>query len=198
MRQLAEGFRYARSIPEVVVILIVMGAIGAFGYNFQTLLPLVTKYVLHAGASTLALLTTAMGVGSVLAGLVVAYRGKLGQRTLLGAAAAFCVLLFSVGLSNSRVLTAALLFVVGFVGVIFMTTANTRLQLLVPGHLRGRVMGMYTLLFIGTTPIGCYLIGQLAEHLQVRPTVFIMSGLCAVGVAVGFAYARRASSSPGQ
>ncbi len=194
--QLREGFRYARSTREVVVILIVMGTIGAFGYNFQTLLPLVTKYLLEAGASTLALLTTSMGAGSVVAGLVVAYRGKPSQRLLLMAAGSFVVLLALVGLSTWRPATAALLFVTGFVGVLFMTAANTRLQLQVPDHLRGRVMGMYILLFVGTTPIGSYLTGLLAERLAgggapgVRATVLCMAGLCAAGVIGGLIYAR--------
>lgn len=196
-RQLKEGFRYARSTPEVVVILIVMGAIGAFGYNFQVLLPLVTKYVLSAGASTLALLTTSMGVGSVLAGVVVAYREKLSQRLLLGAASGFAVLLLFVGLSDRVAVTAVLMFMVGFAGVLFMTTANTRLQLLVPGHMRGRVMGMYALLFVGTTPIGSLLIGQLAESVGVQATVLCMAGLCAAGVAAGLLYARRSAPVTG-
>ncbi len=198
LRQLAEGFRYARSTPEVVVILIVMGTIGAFGLNFMTLLPLVTKYILGLGASTLALLTTTMGVGSVVAGLVAAYRGKPSQRQLLWAASAFVILLLGVGLSDWRTVTTVLMFLIGFVAVLFMTSANTRLQLGVPDHLRGRVMGMYILLFIGTTPIGSYLIGFMGEHLplstselEVKATVVCMAGLCAIGVAVGALYARR-------
>jgi len=81
-----------------------------------------------------------------------------------------------------------------------MTTANTRLQLQVPDHLRGRVMGMYFLVFIGTTPIGSYLIGFLAEHLSsddrvaVRGTVFILAGLCAAGILTALIYARRTAS----
>jgi MFS family permease len=193
--QLREGLRYARSTPEVMVIFIVMGTIGAFGYNFMTLLPLVTKYLLSAGASTLALLTTSMGAGSVVAGLVAAYRGRPSQRLMLGASACFVGLLVLMGLSEWRGVTAVLLFVMGFTGVLFMTAANTRLQLQVPGHLRGRVMGIYTLLFIGTTPIGSYLIGQLAESVSVRVTVLIMAGLCAAGVAGGLLYARRAGPS---
>ena len=75
-QQLREGLRYARSTPEVVLVLIIMGALGAFGYNFMTMTPLVTKYVLLAGASTLALLTTSMGAGSVVGGLYVAWQAR--------------------------------------------------------------------------------------------------------------------------
>jgi len=89
------------------------------------------------------------------------------------------------------------MFMVGFAGVLFMTTANTRLQLLVPGHIRGRVMGMYALLFVGTTPIGSLLIGQLAESVGVQATVLCMAGLCAAGVAAGLLYARRSAPVTG-
>jgi MFS family permease len=189
--QLREGLHYARSTPEVMVIFFVMAGLGGFGYNFQTLLPLVTKYVLYAGAPTLSLLYAVMGAGSVMAGLLAAYRGRPSQRVLLGSAACFVVLLALTGLSPWATATMALLFLCGFTGVLGMTAANTRLQLRVPGHLRGRVMGIYILLFIGLTPIGSYLTGQLAELVGVRVTVLIMAGLCAVGVIAGWIYARR-------
>jgi MFS family permease len=192
MRELKEGLRYARSTPEVVVILIVVGAIGTFGYNFQIVLPLVTKYVLGAGASTLALLTTASGVGAVVAGVLVAYREKLRMRLFFGAATAFVALLLLVGLSRWGGVTAVLMFLIGFAGIFVMTTANTRLQLRVPGHLRGRIMSIYGLLFIGTTPIASLLIGRLAESVGVQATVVCLAGLCAVGLGAAALYARRA------
>ncbi|MBC7294595.1 MAG: MFS transporter, partial [Thermoleophilia bacterium] len=110
---------------------------------------------------------------------------------LMGAALCFGVLLFFVGWSHSAPLTMGLMFLIGASGVMFMTTANTRLQLLTPGHLRGRVMGMYTLLFLGTTPIGSMLVGELAHHNGVQATVLEMAGLCLLGVAAGGAYAWR-------
>ena len=192
--QVREGFRYVRATPVVVVIFILVGFIGAFGYNFQTILPLVTKYVLHAGASTLAMLTTTMGAGSVVAGLAAAYWGQPGMKRLIGATCAFVGLLLLVGLSSWVAITLVLLFALGIVGVLFMTSANTRLQLTVPDYLRGRVMGMYMLLFVGTTPIGSYVIGFLAEHLGVRPTILTMAGLCAVGVGAALFYLRAAGS----
>jgi MFS family permease len=86
---------------------------------------------------------------------------------------------------------------IGFAGVLFMTTANTRLQLSVPGHMRGRVMGIYALLFVGTTPIGSLLIGQMAEHVGVQTTVLAMAGLCGAGVVAGLVYARRTAPLTG-
>jgi MFS family permease len=145
-RQVRQGLRYAVTTPDVLVILVVMAAIGTFGYNFQTMLPLIATYVLHTGAPGLSLLLAAMGIGSVAAGLLVAYRGKATLRMLLVAAALFTGVLFVIGLSHWQPLSAALVFLMGISGVLFMTTANTRLQLVVPGEMRGRVMGMYTLL----------------------------------------------------
>ena len=194
LKQLTAGLSYARSSPHVVVILIVMGTLGAFGYNFTTLTPLVTKYILDAGATTLALLTICMGIGAVVSGLFIAYRGRPTQRLLLVSASVFVVMLAAVGLSPSIPVTAVLMFSMGFVGVLFMTTANTRLQLAVPGNMRGRVMGIYALLFVGTTPIGAYAMGQLAEIVGVPAMVLIMAALCAVGVAVGIVYIRRSGT----
>jgi predicted MFS family arabinose efflux permease len=192
LSQLQEGLRYARNTPDVVVILIVMGAIGAFGSHFTTLAPLLAKYVLKAGTGTLGLLTTSMGVGAVVAGLFVAYRGRPTQRLLLVSATLFVVMLAATGVSPWTPLTTALMFAMGIVGTLFMTTANTRLQLAVPGHMRGRVMGIYALLFVGTTPIGAYVMGQLAEATGVPVMVLIMAALCAVGVVWGILYVRGA------
>ncbi len=191
LRQMWEGLRFIRSSPELVVIFIVMAALGAFGFNMQTLLPLVTKYVLSAGASTLALLMMTMGVGSVITGLFVAYRGRPSQRLFLTSSAVFVVLLLGAGLSRWTALTGVLLFGVGVAATLTMTSANTRLQLGTPGELRGRVMGMYIVVFIGTTPVGSYLIGFLAERVGMLVTVLAVAGLCAVGVAGGVLSAAR-------
>jgi MFS family permease len=188
--QLKEGLRFAISTPDVVLILIVMGAIGAFGYNFMTLTPLLTKYVLDAGEVTLGWLNTTMGVGALVSGLVVAYRSRPTQRLLMVSAAIFVVLLAVSGVSPWMPLTTVLMFGMGWTGTLFMTTANTRLQLTVPGHMRGRVMGIYALLFVGTTPIGAYVMGQLAQSIGVPLMVLIMAALCAVGLAWGWLYIR--------
>ena len=191
MRQMWEGLRFVRRSPELMVIFIVMSALGAFGLNFQTLLPLVTKYVLTAGASTLALLTTTMGIGSVVTGLFVAYRGRPSQRLFLISSGVFSLLLLGVGLSPWTPLTAVLLFGVGISATLTMTSANTRLQLGSPRDLRGRVMGMYIVVFIGTTPIGSYLIGVLAEKVDMLATILAITGLCVIGVAAGTVSALR-------
>jgi MFS family permease len=184
----------------VMIIFVVMTALGTFGYNFQTTIPLIAKYPLAGTATTLALLLAFSGAGSVLAGLVAAYRSKPSQNLLLASAVAFTVLLVAVGVLSGLWAMAALLLAAGFAGVLCMTSANTLLQLGVPGNLRGRVMGIYMLLFVGTTPIGSYLCGRLAKHLGgggaigVREMMLVTAGLTGAGVLAALIYAGRVRS----
>jgi MFS family permease len=194
---LREGFRYVRATPDLIVIFVAMGTLATFGFNFQTMLPLITRYVLDAGASTLAMLMTSMGAGSVVAGLVAAYRGKPRQRLLLISGASMSVLLLLVGLSSSLPFTMVLMFLVGVAAVLFLTSCSTRLQLLVPDHLRGRVLGIYMMFFVGTIPLGSYLIGWLAESVGVPATMIILAVLCMIGIAAALAYALRSRPASG-
>lgn len=189
--QLAEGIRFAVGTPQVVTILVLVAAIGTFGYNFQVILPLMAKYALGTGPAGLGALTSALGAGSLLAGLTAAHRTSVSQRVFLGGAAGFSLMLLLVGLSSSMPVTLGLLAGAGFCGILFHTAANTRLQLIVPDQLRGRVLSIYFLLFLGTTPLGSLLAGTLAEQRGVQETVVVLALLCAIGVGVGLLLALR-------
>ena len=82
------------------MMLVILAVMGTFGYNFQTMMPLINQYVLHGSKSGLGLLLSLMGIGSVIAGLFVAYGGKPSEQRLLISAAAFTVILFLLGLSH--------------------------------------------------------------------------------------------------
>ena len=198
LAQLAEGLRYSLRTPAVLFIMILMAAIGTFGYNFTVVLPLLARNVLHVGSIGFGAMTSATGVGSLGAALALATTGKASRRTLVIGAAAFAILLAAVASSQWFVLTLALLAALGVAGIAFTTTANSSLQLTTPGHLRGRVMSLYMLLFLGTTPIGAQLTGVMAEHIGVQLTVGIEASICAVGIAAALAYlaAQRASGPP--
>jgi len=195
--QLREGLRYARATPEVLVVLMVVATVGTFGYNFPATIPIIAREMHSADPLLFGSFFSFLGAGSLLAGLVAASVRRLSQRLFFATAVVFVLLLGSIGFSRWVALTATLLFLAGFAGVLWMITANTRLQMKAPGHLRGRVMGIYMLLFAGTTPIGSYFFGQLAERVAgggsagTRITVFITAGLSVVGVIVGLIYARR-------
>jgi MFS family permease len=188
LEQLAEGLRYSLRTPAILLVLILMAAIGTFGYNFTVVLPLLARNVLHVGSIGFGAMTSAMGVGSLVAALALATLSKASRPTLLIGATAFSILLAAVAASDWYALTLVLLVALGAASIAFTATANSTLQITAPDHLRGRVMSLYMLLFAGTTPIGGQLTGAMAERIGVRPTVAIEAALCAVGIAAALAY----------
>ena len=196
LEQLAEGLRYSLRTPAILFVLILMAAIGTFGYNFTVVLPLLARNVLHVGSIGFGMMSSAMGVGSLVAALALATLRKASRRTLLIGATAFAILLAAVAASQWYALTLVLLVALGVASIAFTATANSSLQITAPDHLRGRVMSLYMLLFLGTTPIGAELTGVMAEHIGVRLTVGIEAAICAVGIAAALAYlaAQRAAS----
>ncbi len=190
-REIGEGFRYIWSTPDALLICLLMAILGLFGYTFTVVLPLIARDVIHTGPAGFGALTSAMGLGSLAAALGIAYFGRATRRTLLIGAAGFSLLLGSIALSPLWLLTAPLLAALGFCSIVFSTTANTRLQLLAPPELRGRVMSIYMLLFGGTTPLGGLLIGSLAEHQGIRRAQVEVALICTLGVLLSLLYVRR-------
>ncbi len=189
--RVAEGIRYAARTPDAALILILMGFIGTFGYNFTTILPLIAKYVVNTGALGFGSLLTAMGAGSLVAALSMAYLSRPSERVLVIAAAAFTVLLATLALSSVYLLTIGILVILGFASISFTATANSRLQLSAPPELRGRVMSLYIFLNMGTAPLGTFLIGWLAGRYSVEAAVLSMAAICAAGVVLGVYYRSR-------
>ena len=197
LTRLREGIAYAIHTPAVALVLILMAFLGTFGYQFTVILPLIARYVLDTGALGFGGLLTAMGIGSLASALGVAYVSRPTERLLLIGAGSFTVLLGLLALSTSLPFTVAILVLLGAGSIIFTATANSRLQILAPGELRGRVMSLYIFLFAGTAPVGSLSLGYLAETLSVRIAVGIMALLCAVGFVLGWHYrARHPEHSP--
>lgn len=188
LNQIGEGLRYATTTPDVALILALMAVIGTFGYNFNTVLPLIARYLLNANPLQFGALTTAMGIGSLLAAVGLAASGRATRQTLFIGATGFSLILAAVAQSRWWGLTIVLLVGLGVCSIAFSTTANTRLQLVTPPHLRGRVMSIYMLMFGGTTPIGSLLIGTSAQHLGVRFAVTSAATLCLIGVMGGWLF----------
>ena len=186
--QLREGVDFVLQTPQVLLILLVMAFVGTFGYNFSTALPLLAKFVLHVGSVGFGVMTAVLGVGSLLAALAIAYTQRAGEKQIVIGGGVFCLLLILVGLSRWIVVTLPLLALLGFAGIVFTASANTRLQLLAPGPLRGRVMSLYVLLFAGTTPIGAFLLGNVAERIGVQKAVVLFGTIALLGVGVGALY----------
>lgn len=178
--EIAEGVRYAAGTPRVALVMSLLLVVSLFVVNMNVLVPLIARDVLHEGAHGFGLLMASLGVGAVVGALAVAVLavGRPPLGLVVGPALAAAALLLLLSTARHFGLAAAVLAALGFAQIIFMTSCNTTVQIAVPDELRGRVMGLYALVFAGMTPIGALLMGTLAEHWGV-------SRACAVGGGAG-------------
>jgi MFS family permease len=189
-KRLMEGLAYVWRTPNILAIVIVVAALGTFGYNFGVVLPLLAQFVLHTDARGFGLLSSFLGMGSFVSAISTAYLTHVTMRRLLIGATLFGILLGAVALSPILWLSAGLLAALGVSSIIFSTSSNTLLQLSVPDELRGRVMSVNVLLVMGSTPIGNFLIGTASDKLGVSATLVMCAVLCLLGV-VGALYYQR-------
>jgi MFS family permease len=191
---LRSGLAYVWHTPALLIPLAMMAVVGTLSYNFQILLPLLADFTWHGTATTYALLTTSMGVGSVLGALAAGARGRVDSRLLVWAAAAFGLFELAAAAAPTLPLQVAALVPLGMVTVTFAAGVNSTLQLAVEPHMRGRVMALYSVVFLGSTPIGAPLVGWLAGELGPRAGLVVG----AVAALVAAAGARAAFSRVGE
>jgi MFS family permease len=161
--QLRAGVRYAWQTPNLRDPLLLVFVVGLLAYNFTVILPLLAQETFHGGAGTFALLTSLMAGGAVIGGLVVANRGKPNIHRLTGVGIAFGVMIGAVALSPTLVAACVLLVAMGALSIAFIATANSTIQLAVEPTMRGRVMALYAMGFLGTTPVGAPLVGWISQ-----------------------------------
>ncbi|GFH36829.1 MFS transporter [Streptomyces pacificus] len=166
--QLREGLTYVAGRPELIWPIVLVGFVGTFAFNFPIWLTAFADKVFHAGAGTYGLLNTLIAAGSLAGALLAARRGSSRLRMLLGAAALLGVLEIAAALSPSFWLFAALLVAIGMVGLTVNVTANSSVQLATDPAMRGRVMSLYMMVFVGGTPLGAPVVGWLTDHYGVR------------------------------
>jgi MFS family permease len=166
--QLMEGFRYIKSNKVLRETLLMMAIIGTLTYEFAVILPLVAKFTFHGDAGTYAALTVAMGLGSIAGGLYTASRKNIKSNMLVNAAWLFGGTTLLAAIAPSFLLALGAMFLVGFCSIIFLSTGNTILQLESDPSMRGRVMSLWTMAFLGSTPIGGPIIGFIGEHIGPR------------------------------
>jgi MFS family permease len=181
---LGEGLRYVRRTPVVLLAVSLVGLVSIAGMNFNVLMPPMANDVLHVGASGFGFLMSAMGLGSLLAALAIAYLRRPKLSILL--VGAFALGALEVVFAGVRFFPLALLAVFGVgAGAIALTaTANSAIQLAVPDALRGRVMSVYTTVFAGSTPVGGLFAGWLASSFG-TPVALAVGGGASALVAVG-------------
>jgi MFS family permease len=190
--QLREGVAYVRARPQLYVPMLLVFMVGTFGLNFQITLALIAKQVFHTGPGAFGLLTSCLALGSLLGALLSARRKGLPRtRTMLTAALAFGALEVVVGLAPSFLTMAALLVPTGVAVLTLTTTANALVQLASAPAVRGRVMAIYVLVFLGGTPVGAPLIGVMAENFGPRASLLIGGAVCALSAVAGAAFLTR-------
>lgn len=183
--QLREGLRYVWSTPILRLSLLLMTVVGTLAFNFRVLLPVMAESVFSGGAGTYGALSAFMGVGTVIGALIAASRVRPTRRMLIGSALAYGALIMVAGAAPTLVWEMVALIPMGAAGIAFVATANSTLQLNSDDAMRGRVMALYSVVFLGSTPIGGPIAGWVAEQYGVRAG-FWLSGLACL-VAGGFA-----------
>ena len=166
--QLLEGLRYVRRTPRLLTPLLMMALIGALSYEFQVVLPVLAKHTFHGNADAYGFFTSAFGVGAVIGGLAVASRPPKGMRSVAVAAGAFGLTMLGAAVAPTLVIEVLALAMVGAGSVAFMSRGNTMLQLTADESMRGRVMALWAVAFLGTTPIGGPVVGYVAQHASPR------------------------------
>jgi len=162
--QLRSALLYVRGTPELLLPLAAMAVVGTLAFNFRVLLPLMAEVDFQAGASVYGALGAAMGAGAVIGALANAWHRRPGMGQLAALTLAFGGLMAGVAVAPSVGVALAVLVPLGAVSTAFAATVNSLLQLAVSPDMRGRVMALYSVLFLGTTPLGAPLAGWVAEQ----------------------------------
>ncbi len=182
-----DGFRYLRGRPDLLMVLGVVFFAGTFGLNFQMTSALMTTQVFDRGATAYGLLGSAMAVGSLTGALMAARRTRIRLRLVVVSALLFGAVEIVAGLVPTYAVFMAVVPLLGFTALTMITAANTTMQLGTAPGLRGRVMALYLMVFMGGTPIGAPFIGWIGEQFGARWTLIGGGGLTILGVLLSVA-----------
>jgi MFS family permease len=189
--QLRDGFRYVARTPELGIPLLMMGLVGMLAYEFQVTLPYAAKHVFHGDSQTFGLMTSAMGIGAIAGGLIAAAVGRTGMRPMVLSAFGFGVVLCLAAVAPNLPLELVALGAVGFASVTFLAMGNSTLQLATDPQMRGRVMALWSVAFLGSTPIGGPLIGWITALSGARIGLGVGALSCFLAAGLGLLAIRR-------
>jgi MFS family permease len=161
--QVREGLRYVWSTPDLRSPLISMAIVGIFAFNFTVTLPLLAKVTFHGGAGLYSTFLAAMGAGAVAGGLFTAHRSSPSTRLLATIGLFFGCSILAVSLAPTKLVATVLLVLMGAGSISFVATNNATLQLRADPAMRGRVMSLNAIAFLGSTPIGAPLVGYISD-----------------------------------
>jgi MFS family permease len=187
------GIVYSMKHQRVRTILLLFLAVGVFGWSYAVLMPAFARDVLNRGANGYGILMSASGTGAFIGALVVATYGHLftPRRLALGGVWLFSAALFALSLSRNFYIALAFLFVAGFGMLMFFSTSNTVLQTIVPDEMRGRVMGVWSLVFGAMIPLGSLEAGAVAHWLSTSFALAFGANICAASALVTLFVIRR-------
>lgn len=177
-----DAVRYLRGRPDLMMILGVVFFAGTFGLNFQMTSALMATQVFDKGATEYGLLGSAMAVGSLTGALMAARRTRIRLRLVVGAALVFGVVEILSGLAPTYLSFMLIVPLLGFAALTMITAANTTMQLATAPHLRGRVMALYLMVFMGGTPLGSPFVGWIGQQYGARWTLIAGGSLTILGV----------------
>jgi MFS family permease len=192
-RQVREGLAYVARTPDLGGPLLMMALVGCFAYEFSVVLPVVASDTFHGDSAAYGFMTGSMGVGAVVGGLYVAARGRTGLRPLTSAVLAFGLLIAVAAAAPTLWLEVVALAFVGAASVSFLSKGNSTLQLAAEPGMRGRVMALWAVAFLGSTPIGGPIAGLITDAFGGRAGLVLGAAACLVAAALGLLVVRRTS-----
>ena len=190
--QLREGLRYVAGEAGLLIPLLMMALVGCLAYEFQVTLPALASAVFHGGSETYGFMTAAMGLGAVVGGLYGAARGRTGIVPLMRSAAVFGVVILAAAFAPNLAVALVALALVGAASVTFLAKGNSTLQLTAAPQMRGRVMALWAVAFMGSTPIGGPIAGFVSEHAGARWGLAMGGFACFAAALLGVLAIRRA------
>ena len=182
-KQVRQGLRYVRNTPELLIPLLMIAVIGTLAWEFQVSLPLMASKVFHGGAASYGVMASVMGGGAVVGGLISAARSRPRARALCVAAIGWGIAILAAAVAPSLPLELAALVFVGYGSITFNSLAKTTLQLAAKPEMRGRVMALWALAWLGSTPIGGPIVGWAGQAFGAR-WALVIGGVAALACGV--------------
>ncbi|MDD3224309.1 MAG: MFS transporter [Clostridium sp.] len=181
LKGIKEGITYIVENPKIFKTILLVGVMGIFAYNYNVLIPVFTRNVLHQGEKSYGALLSALGIGSLIGAVIVSSRSKKApnMKSMIVSIIIICIMLICSGMSSEFYVSAVILVVTGIFNINFSARANSGLQIEAKDEYRGRVMSVYSLVFAGSTPLGNLFVGSTSQKFGAKMS-FILSGIFAL------------------
>jgi hypothetical protein len=189
--QLGEGIGYVRRTPILLLVVVTVGVVSTFGMNFGVTIPALADQVLQTDATGFGFLMTATGIGSLAAAIGIAFSGRSRPAIVPLGALVLGAALVATAAVQAYAPSLVTLVLVGFGAIAMAATANTTVQLAAPDELRGRVVSVYTTVFVGSSPLGGLLAGWLARSFGVDASLVVAGIACTLMGSVSLVWLRR-------